>query len=409
MREDEMSDVIRDHGRAEPYDAVIVGGRVAGASTALLLARAGHRVAVVERARVTSDTLSTHLIWPAGVLLLQRWGLLEAIIAAGTPVLSRIHNDVDGVAFDLPVWPESGVDAIVAPRRTVLDPTILAAAERAGADVFERVTVDGLSRDAAGRVDGVVGRGGDGRAVHLAARVVVGADGWRSRVARDAGAVAYDERTPTNAVHYAYWAGLDHRGVEFWYRSHGLMAGVFPTNGGACIYVNCPTGRAAALRADIDRNYLRFLGEAAPDLHARLAAATRTSPVRGTVGLPGFLRRPHGPGWALVGDAGWTKDPASAHGITAALRDAELAAAAIDAGLRGAAAVDDALQAFHTTRDRSRSLYRLGWEMASYDWDGPRLLDLEAQFVAEVIREARETAALPAWPGSPGSARPAVA
>jgi len=382
------------------YDAVVVGGRVAGASTALLLARAGHRVAVLDRVRFPSDTLSTHLIWPSGVIQLQRWGLLEAIEAAGTPMLSMIRNDVDGIRFDVPVWAESGVDAVCAPRRTVLDPTILAAAEGAGADVFEGVTVDGLSRDGRGRVGGVVGHGDDGRPLHVAAGVVVGADGWRSRVARDAGAAACDERAPSNAIHYAYWSGLEDRGAELWFHTRGLMAGVFPTNGGACVYVNCPSARSAELRRDVDRNYLRFLAEAAPDLATRLAGATRTSPVRGTPGLPGFVRRAHGPGWVLVGDAGCTNDPASAHGITAALRDAELAAMAIDAGIRDPATAEAALQAFEVARDRSLPLYDLGWAMASYDWDTSTMLELQARFSVELIREAQETADMPSWPGS---------
>jgi flavin-dependent dehydrogenase len=391
-----MSQDRRDDG----YDAVVVGGRVAGASTALLLSRAGHRVAVLDRVRFPSDTLSTHLIWPSGVIQLRRWGLLETIEAAGTPTLSSIRNDVDGYAFAIPVWAESGVEAVCAPRRTLLDPTILAAAEEAGADVLEGVTVDGLSRDARGRIDGVVGHRDDGRALHVTAGVVVGADGWRSRVAREAGAVARDERRPTNAIHYAYWSGLDDRGVELWFRSPGLMAGVFPTNGGACVYVNCHTSRSPELRRDVDRNYLRFVAEAAPDLAARLAHARRTSPVRGTPGLPGFVRRAHGQGWVLVGDAGCTNDPASAHGITAALRDAELAAMAIDAGIRDPAAAGEALQAFETARDRSLPLYDLGWAMASYAWDGAAMLEHLSRFAGALVREAQETAAMPPWPGS---------
>ena len=384
--------------RPDGYDAVVVGGRVAGASTALLLARAGHSVAVVDRVRFPSDTLSTHLIWPAGVIQLERWGLLRAILDSGTPVLSTIRNDVDGIVFETPVWAESGVEAVCAPRRTVLDPTILAAAERAGADVFDGVTVDGLSRDRRGSIDGVVGHRDDGRPLRLAARLVVGADGWRSRVARDAGAASHDEYEPSNAIHYAYWSGLDDRGVELWFRSHGLMAGVFPTNDGACVYVNCRSARSRELRSDLDRNYLRFVAEAAPDLAARLATATRTSPVRGTPGLPGFVRQSHGPGWVLVGDAGCTNDPASAHGITAALRDADLAARAIDAGFRDPAAAREAMQAFDEGRDRSRPLYDLGWAMASYEWDAPTMLDLQARFSVELVREARETADLPTWP-----------
>jgi len=384
--------------RPDGYDAVVVGGRVAGASTALLLARAGHSVAVVDRVRFPSDTLSTHLIWPSGVIQLERWGLLRTILDAGTPVLSTIRSDVDGIVFETPVWADSGVEAVCAPRRTVLDPTILAAAERAGADVFEGVTVDGLSRDRRGRIDGVVGHRDDGRPLRIAAGLVVGADGWRSRVARDAGAASHDEHEPSNAIHYAYWSGLDDRGVELWFRSQGLMAGAFPTNGGACVYVNCRSARNGELRRDLERNYLRFVAEAAPDLAERLATATRTSPVRGTPGLPGFVRQAHGPGWVLVGDAGCTNDPASAHGITAALRDADLAARAIDAGLRDPATAQEAMQAFEECRDRSRPLYDLGWAMASYAWDAPAMFDLQARFSVELVREARETADLPAWP-----------
>jgi flavin-dependent dehydrogenase len=246
----------------------------------------------------------------------------------------------------------------------------------------------------------VVGRHPDGRPLHLGARVVVGADGWRSRVAREVGAAAYDQREPSNAIHYAYFAGLEHRGVELWYGSaQGLMAGVFPTNDGACVYVNCRADRLAELRRDVEANHLRFVAEVAPDLACRLGAAARTSPFRWTPGLPGFLRKPCGPGWLLVGDAGCTADPASAHGITAALRDAALAAVALDAGLRDPGLAERAARDFHVARDRSRPLYELGWAMAAYGWDTAGLLEIQADFAAELVREAQEVAALPPWPG----------
>jgi 2-polyprenyl-6-methoxyphenol hydroxylase-like FAD-dependent oxidoreductase len=390
----------RDRKDDQSYDVVVVGGRVAGASTAMLLARAGHRVAVVDRVRMPSDTLSTHLVWPAGVVQLRRWGVLDEIVEAGTPPLTVIRNDIDGVALEVPVWPESGVDAVYAPRRTVLDPALLAAAGRAGATVIEGVTVDGLSNDSNGRVDGVVGHQSDGRPIRLAAQLVVGADGWRSRVARAGGAVSTDLRAPSNAVHYAYWSGLEDLGVEFWYRTTGLMAGVFPTNDGACVYVNCRTERAGELRRDLERGYRTLLTQAAPDLAERLEDATMTSPVRGTPGLPGFRRYPYGPGWVLVGDAGITKDPASAHGITAALRDAELAAVAVDASLRDPASGPAAMRRFHEARDQmTRGLYDLSWAMASYEWDAAELLELQVRFADDLLSEARDVAALDLpWP-----------
>ncbi len=228
-------------------------------------------------------------------------------------------------------------------------------------------------------------------------------------VAREAAATVEDERPPTNAVHYAYWSGLADRGVELWYHTSGLMAGVFPTNDGACVFVNCHTDLVRDLRSDLTGSYDRFLAAAAPDLGDRLASAQRTSPVRGTPGLPGVVRAPAGPGWVLVGDAGCTKDPASAHGITAALRDAELAAMAIDRALRDSAGTVDAMREFVAARNRSRRLYELSWAMASYNWDAADLLDLEVRFARELIREAREMAATPPWSGVPAPSRSDVA
>jgi flavin-dependent dehydrogenase len=383
----------------EHYDVVVVGGRVAGASTALLLARAGHRVAVVDRVRFPSDTLSTHLIWPAGVRLLEEWGVLSQLLAAGTPRLHRIRCDVDGVAVDVPVWPESGVDALCAPRRPLLDATLLTAAARAGAAVFEQVTVDGVARDHDGRVCGVLGRDRHGRPLQLRTSLVVGADGWRSRVARDVGAAAEREQPARNAIHYAYWTGLEDRGIELWYRSPDLMAGVFPTNGGSCVWVNCDNRRVDEVRADLGAGYLAFLGAAAPDLVPRLREARRVTPIRGTTGLPGIVRTPWGPGWLLVGDAGCTNDPASAHGITAALLDARLAAGAIDTALRDPAHAVTAMQDFHATRDRmGRGIYDLGWAMAGYGWDTATMLQLQGRFAAALVAEAREVGGFAPWP-----------
>jgi menaquinone-9 beta-reductase len=381
------------------YDVVVVGGRVAGASTALLLARAGHRVAVVERTRFPADTLSTNLIWPAGIVQLRAWGLLPAVARTGAPPLTMIHDEVDDVSLDLPVWPESGVDAVYAPRRRELDALLLDAAASAGADVVDGVTVDGLSRDGRNSIDGVIGHR-DGTPVHLTAHIVVGADGWRSGVARAAGATVLEHRPPTNAVHYAYWADLAERGVELWFRSSGRMAGAFPSNDGTCVFVNCPTAETAGLRDDLDTGFRTFLREAAPDLADRIGSAAPGSPIRGTPGLPRIRRTAHGSGWVLVGDAASTTDPASAHGITAALRDAELAARAIDEALRHPTGTRAALAGYEAERDRWRRIDDIAWEMAAYRWDAARLLELQAAFGQELVREAQSMAGLEAWAGA---------
>jgi menaquinone-9 beta-reductase len=380
------------------YDVVVVGGRVAGASTARLLARAGHRVAVVERTRFPADTLSTNLIWPAGIVQLRRWGLLPAVARTGAPPLTMIHNDVDGIAFDLPIWPESGVDAVYAPRRRELDALMLDAAASAGAEVFDGVTVDGLSRDGRDRVDGVIGHR-DGTPLHLTSHIVVGADGWRSGVARAADAAVLEHQRPINAVHYAYWTDIDERGVELWHRSSGRMAGAFPSNDGTCVYVNCPAPEVACLREDVERGFRTFLREAAPDLADRIGSAAPESPIRGTPGLPRIRRTAHGPGWVLVGDAASTTDPASAHGITAALRDAELAARAIDEAVRHPTRARAALAGYEAERDRWRLIDDIAWEMATYEWDAARLLELQAAFGQELVREARTIATLDVWAG----------
>src|SRR3954449_6688406 len=163
------------------YDAIVVGGRSAGAATAMLLARGGMRVLVVEATRPGADTFSTHALMRGGVLQLHRWGLLDAVVAAGTPAIrhTEFHYGDDVETVD--VTPGAGVAALRAPRRTVLDPILAAAARNAGADVRHGVRVDDLLH-AGPRVVGVTGRAGH-RSVRATADLVVGADGIRSRVA----------------------------------------------------------------------------------------------------------------------------------------------------------------------------------------------------------------------------------
>jgi flavin-dependent dehydrogenase len=171
------------------HDAVIVGGRVAGAATAMLLARLGHDVVVVDQASFPSDTVSTHSIARSGVVQLRRWGLLDAVLNSGAPAIRQVTFHALGESVTRAIKDRAGVDLVVAPRRYALDTIVAAAAQRAGADVRTGVTATGVQRDRRGRVTGVSGRDRGGAPIELGGRYVIGADGLQSRVARSAGAV----------------------------------------------------------------------------------------------------------------------------------------------------------------------------------------------------------------------------
>jgi flavin-dependent dehydrogenase len=312
------------------YDAIVVGARCAGSPTAMLLARKGHRVLLVDRAGFPSDTLSTHYIHQSGVASLARWDLLERIAAAGAPAIRRYTLDVGPFALHGAPPPIGDVAEAYSLRRSVLDQILVAAAAEAGAEVRERFPVDGLATDG-GRVTGIRSRG---ETVH--ARIVVGADGLSSLVARSVDAPVYNDHGTLTCAYYTYWTGVEMEGVELYPRP-GRMIVAAPTNDGRVVTIVLWPNRAFhAIRSDIERHFMEAL-ELAPGLAARIRDATRADRFRGTGRLPNFYRRPHGDGWALVGDAGYHKDPILALGIGDAFRDAELLANAIDAGLSGRA------------------------------------------------------------------------
>jgi flavin-dependent dehydrogenase len=373
------------------YDVIIVGGRVAGAGTALLLARAGYRVLVVDRCRRGSDTLSTHALMRPAVLQLQRWGLLDAV-ADVTPAQERVvfHYGDDRVRLEVS-------RPLYAPRRTVLDPIIAAAAERAGATLWYGVDVRGLRRDGTGRVIGVRLRDGDGRIVDLRAPVTVGADGRRSLVARDAGATVTRAGSGVGASVYGYWTGIDAAGFEWGFRP-GRSSGLIPTNDGlVCVFASVPAARfQRELRHDVTGGLYRVLAETSADLAARVAGGTQVERVRAYPGTPAWLRRPWGPGWALVGDAGYFKDPTTAHGISDALRDAELLAAALADGRRGDVAPAVALARYERVRDElSIPLFEITDALAGFRWDLTEAQRLHLAMSRELQREVDALAALP--------------
>jgi 2-polyprenyl-6-methoxyphenol hydroxylase-like FAD-dependent oxidoreductase len=367
-------------------DVVVVGGRAAGAATAMLLARSGVRVVVLERSPYGADTLSTHALMRGGVVQLHRWGLLARVIAAGTPPIRRTVFTYGGERIAIPIKPWSGVDALYAPRRTVLDPILVDAAVQAGAAVRHGVAVSAVCRDGRGRVTGVAGRDERGRPFELAARIVVGADGVRSTVARLVGAPIEQAGIGASATVYGYWRGLEMDGYEWIFRP-GAAAGVIPTNDGlGCVFAAAPPARVGGGGTGVLH---ALVAEADQELAARLAAATPPPGVRTFAGRPGFVRRSWGPGWALVGDAGYWKDPLTAHGLTDALRDAELLAAAIVSGARGGRDEAAALAEYQATRDRvSADLFAVTDTIAQHRWTddeiGRLLLRLSDSMAEEV-------------------------
>lgn len=375
------------------FDAIVIGGRCAGAATAMLLGRRGLRVLLVDRDAPGDDALSTHALMRAGVLQLHRWGLLPAVIAAGTPVIrgATFHYGAD--EMPVPIKPRGGVAGLYAPRRIVLDPILVAAARTAGAVVRHRVRVIELVRTGA-RVVGVVLADASGATATVMAPMVVGADGIGSLVARRVGAGV--ERTARHAsgVIYAHWEGVtdDH---YHWYNAEGASSGLIPTGGAACIFVATPADRyRTELHRDLAAGYRRVLAETAPGLAARLPA-TGPGKLHAFAGVRGYVRTATGPGWALVGDAGYFKDPITAHGMTDALRDAELLADAIADGSA------QALARYQEERDQlSRDVFEVTDEIAAYAWSLDELRGLHLRLNAAMVAEVTHLSALPALAAS---------
>jgi 2-polyprenyl-6-methoxyphenol hydroxylase-like FAD-dependent oxidoreductase len=392
------------------HDVAIVGARAAGSATALLLARLGHDVVLLDRAIFPSDTVSTHQIARTGVVHLHRWGLLDQVLRSGAPAVRRITFHTGGESVTRQVKRSAGVDHLVAPRRYVLDDLLANAAGRAGARLRAGVSVTGVHLDDHGRATGVYGNDRSGTPVSVDARYVVGADGLTSRVARHVGAPLVQQRPATGATQYAYFAGLPWDGIEF-FVADGALAGIFPTHHGeACVWVCAPTATVRAARRGAptrEESFARLLRDAAPALSDRLRQAERTSPVAGMLRAPNQVRQAAGPGWALVGDAGYHRDPVTGHGLSDAFRDAELLAVALDRALRGG---DDraALAAYRAERDRAlREVFDLTCALAAFP-PVPEFVRLQKQLARAIEQESLDSAArpLPGGPTHPDGAHP---
>ena len=373
------------------YDVLIVGARCAGAATAMLLARRGLRVLAIDRGIYGADTLSTHALMRGGVLQLHRWGVMPRIISAGAPAIHRTTFHYGDAVTEVTIKAADGVGALYAPRRTVLDRALVDAAREAGAEVRHGHALADLRRDRHGRVRHAVIQGGDGRPEEVCADLVIGADGAGSTLARLVAAPILLAGTEASAAVYGHWSGLPDTGYHWYYRE-GLSAGVIPTNDSRhCVFIAIPRGRYRdEVRQGVDSGYHRILAEVSPELAAPVASSGLESRLWAFLGRKGFMRQAYGPGWALVGDAGYFKDPLTAHGITDALRDAELLASAAAQGS------DTAFATYAAIRDDlSRPLFEATDAIASFAWDLDRVQFLHAALNQAMKREVEYLVALP--------------
>lgn len=366
------------------YDAVVIGARCAGASTAMLLARAGAKVLMVDRQAYGSDTVSTHALMRAGVLQLERWGLLSQLMAAGTPAVRRTTFHYGDETIPIDIKPEHGVAHLCAPRRNVLDRILVDAARKAGVEVRHGVSMTDLQFGSGGRIVGAILKDQADVEVAVGAGIVVGADGRQSAVAKRVGARTCVEGVHASAYVYGYFAGLPDDGYH-WYFGRDVAAGVIPTNDNHhCVFASVPRKSfGSEFRKDLQAAFARTVVANSPRLGEDIAKAGPITKLHSIICSPGFLRQAHGAGWALVGDAGYFKDPLTAHGITDALRDAELLSRAICAGH------SPALARYQEERDAlSWPLFEVTDAIASFDWDVDRIKDHHGRLSKAMKAEA---------------------
>ena len=370
------------------YDVLVVGARCAGAATAMLLARHGLSVLVVDRSAYGSDTLSTHALMRPAAVQLARWGLLPQLRAQGTPAVTRTVFRYGAQEVDVPIRPRGPLDALYAPRRTLLDRTLVDAARQAGAEVRHGLSLVRLLQDRDGRVAGAVLAPRQGQAIEVRADLVIGADGRNSKVAELVGAPTYRRAEHTTATIYGYYQGLpaqlEH--AYHWYYAPGLGVGAIPTDGGmTCVFAGTSPERfRREVQGDLEGGMQRLLKACDGELYAHVRRARPVGRLRGFAGQHGFLRRSHGPGFALVGDAGYFKDPLSAHGISDALRDAELLANAVASGTQAA------LARYTELRDElSLRFFELTDRLAACTWDLTEVASLHRGLSEEMKQESR--------------------
>lgn len=332
------------------YDAIVVGARCAGSPTAMLLARAGLRVLLLDRSTFPSDIMSTHFLHPWGLAYLKTWGLLDRLLATDAPTWKANTLDLEVARVTAPIEPDDDIDFATCPRRTLLDKILVDAAVEAGAELRDGFSVQELIIED-GRVVGLRGRSADGGTVAERARIVIGADGLRSLVARTVQPQIYNAVPGFNCGYYSYFSGLGLNNTTLVMRE-GRAIFFFPTNHNlTCVAMEWPRAEFESFRLDIEGNFMKTL-DLVPDYAERVHAGHREERFVGAADLPNQFLKPFGPGWALVGDAGYYKDPVTGTGISDAWRDAALLSSAIVTGLGGSTPLDETLTGYEQQRNQ---------------------------------------------------------
>jgi 2-polyprenyl-6-methoxyphenol hydroxylase-like FAD-dependent oxidoreductase len=335
------------------FDVVVVGGRCAGSPLETLLARSGLSVALVEQATFPRDTLSTHVFQTSALAFLNRLGVLSALRATGAPIVNQADVRLEGFCLQGPAPQQPGdVGGYMSVRRMLLDPILLEAAAAAGTEVLMGAKVTALVKDG-GRVTGVrVTRNGSEQA--LKAKLVVGADGRNSTVARLAGSRKYN---PTPNERFFYWSFFEDAdpGPEptlvFHRWSGNFVFGVPADSGLYQVAVLPEHSELPRFRRSLEESFLEYARRCEPVAHA-ISGARRVGKIFGALRWEGFFREATGPGWVLVGDAGHFKDPCPGQGIQDALRQVEnLAPAILGAIGSSPSALDEALARWARWRD----------------------------------------------------------
>lgn len=362
------------------YDAIVVGARCAGSPLSMLLARMGYRVLLVDRATFPSDTISTQYIWLAGTACLNRWGLLDRLRATNCPAVREVGIDLGVFSLKGTPPPSDGVTEMFCPRRTILDKLLVDAAAEAGAEVEQAFTVTGLV-SSNGRVTGIRGHRRNSAEIEESAKMVIGADGRHSVVASAVGAEEYNTRPVMTCCYYSFWRDVPPHQVAMRPRPDRLMV-TTPTNDGLTLaLVMFPIAEFDKLKSDIDGHFMASI-DTVPEISEALRAGERVDRYYGTGDIENFFRKPYGDGWALVGDAGYHKDPCTAQGISDAFRSAEWLADAIHQGFSGARPLKETLAEYQRKRDEHLSaVYEMTCGLATLAAPPPEIQALYAALI----------------------------